>query len=120
MTKAKPFGRILTKNVKNLEKLLRWNNIYKKSARQQLHSQQQRSKLRFDTHRKDHQFQINDLVWWKVPGGGGKFRERFSGPFLVIKEQHPSYTIQDPQTKTVKHIHISSLKLVYPRSVSSV
>jgi hypothetical protein len=44
-------------------KIIRWNNVYKKSACQQMQFQQQRSKARFDVHRKNHQFQVNDLVW---------------------------------------------------------
>ncbi|CAF1106349.1 unnamed protein product [Adineta ricciae] len=101
-------------------KMMRWSNIYKTAARQHMKFQQQQSKARFDKHRPNHQLQVNDLVWWKVPGIRGKFQERFSGPFLITHKQHPSYTIQDPQTSVVKTVHISSLKLVYSRPVSSV
>ncbi|CAF0786226.1 unnamed protein product [Adineta steineri] len=90
-------------------KLMKWMNIYKKTAQQQIQLQQQRTKQRFDAHRTDQQFQINDLVWWKIPGIRGKFQQRFSGPFIIIKSQHPSYTIQDSETTAIKHVHVSDL-----------
>ncbi|CAF1563163.1 unnamed protein product, partial [Adineta steineri] len=43
------------------------------------------------------------------PGIRGKFQQRFSGPFIIIKSQHPSYTIQDSETTAIKHVHVSDL-----------
>ena len=97
-------------------RLLKWMNTYKQIAHQQIQLRQQRTKQRYDKHRANREFQVNDLVWWKLPGIRGKFQERFSGPYLITKAHHPSYTIQETQTNTIKHVHVSDLKLVYTRS----
>ena len=97
--------------------LMKCMNIYREAARQHIQLQQQQSKQRFDRNRKDPQYELNDLVFWKVPGHRGKFEERFSGPYIVINKQHPSYIIQDPQSSTIKQVHINDLKPVYNRHI---
>lgn len=95
---------------------LYWNHLVRvmKSYHRQVHDRvklvQQNSKKRYDTNRVDIQYDLEDLVLWKVPGHRGKFDERFSGPYKIIKKQHPSYSIQDSKSMAVKEVHVSDLK----------
>jgi transposase InsO family protein len=100
--------------------LMKCMNVYREAARQHIQLHQQQSKQRFDRNRKDPRCELNDLVLWKVPGHRGKFEERFSGPYIVISKQHPSYTIQDPHSSTIKQVHINDLKPVYQRHIGSM
>ena len=70
-------------------------NNYRQVACQKTLFHQQQSKQRFDKNRKDPQYEINDLVFYKVPGNREKLEERFSGPYTIVNEQHPSYKIKN-------------------------
>ncbi|CAF1433061.1 unnamed protein product [Rotaria sp. Silwood1] len=87
-------------------KLLKCMKIYRHVATQKTLFHQQQSKQRFDRNRQDPQFEINDLVFCKVPGHRAKFEERFSGPYTIINKQHPSYTIQNTHSLISKRVHI--------------
>ena len=88
-------------------------NIFRQTARSRIQLNQQYSKRRFDENRKDSCYEIDDLVLWKLPGHRGKLQERFSGPYIVVKKQHPSYTIQHIHSGLVKNVHISDLKILH-------
>ncbi|CAF4647511.1 unnamed protein product, partial [Rotaria magnacalcarata] len=90
-------------------------NVYRQVASKKILVHQQQSKQRFDKNRKDPQYEINDLVFYKVPGHRPKLEERFSGPYTIINKQHPSYTIKNNHSLTSKRVHVSDLKLVYQR-----
>ncbi|CAF4955322.1 unnamed protein product [Rotaria sp. Silwood1] len=98
-------------------KLIKCMNIYRQLARQKTLFHQQQSKQRFDKNRKNLQYEINDLVFYKVPGHRAKLEERFSGPYTIVNKQHPSYTIQNNDSLTSKRVHVSDLKLVYQRQI---
>ncbi|CAF4345806.1 unnamed protein product, partial [Rotaria sordida] len=66
--------------------LIKYMNIYRQAARQHTLFHQQQSKQHFDHNRRDPQYEINDLVFWKVPGHRGKLEERFSGPYTIISK----------------------------------
>ena len=95
-------------------KIMRCMKIYQNTASQQIRLQQQRTKHRFDQHRSNPKYAINDLVFWKIPGHRGKLQEQFSGPFIIIDKQHPLYTIQDTNSLSTKRVHVSDLKQIYP------
>jgi predicted aspartyl protease len=98
-------------------KLMQCMNIYREVARQQVRTQQQKAKQRFDKNRNDVTYNINDLVFWKVPGHRGKLDEQFSGPFIIVNKKHPSYTIQDTNSLSLKQVNISDLKPVFQRHI---
>ena len=95
-------------------KIMRCMKIYQNTASQQIRLQQQRTKHRFDQHRSNPKYAVNDLVFWKIPGHRGKLQEQFSGPFIIIDKQHPLYTIQDTNLLSTKRVHVSDLKQIYP------
>jgi transposase InsO family protein len=97
------------------QKLVKCMHVYRESARQRTRLGQKQTKQRFDKNRKDPEYEVNELVLWRVPGHRGKFEERFSGPYTIINKQHPSYTIQDNQLLTSKQVHISDLKPIHQR-----
>ncbi len=90
-------------------------NIYSEVAGQHIRLRQQQTKGRFDPNRVDTKYEVNDLVFWKIPGIRGKFQERFSGPYIIVKKQHLSYTIKDTHSLTLKHVNVRDLKSVYLR-----
>ncbi|CAF4504701.1 unnamed protein product, partial [Rotaria sp. Silwood2] len=96
-------------------KLIKCMNIYRQIARQKTLFHQQQSKQRFKKNSQNPQYEINDLVFYKVPGHRAKLEERFSGPYTIVNKQHPSYTIQNNDSLTSKRVYVSDLKLVYQR-----
>ena len=96
--------------------LMRIMDTYRKNARNHVKDFQRRSKERFDKNRQEFQYDEHDLVLWKVPGHIRKFDERFTGPYRIIKKQHPTYTIQDSNSMAVKHVHINALKSIVTRT----
>ena len=95
--------------------LMKVMETYQRTATHQMRINQEQSKYRFNDNRKDPQYMIGDSVLWKIPGYRKKLEERFSGPHLVIKAHHPTYTIQDLFSSATKEVHVSDLKRVYLR-----
>lgn len=98
-------------------KFINCMNIYRQCARQRTLFHQKKSKQRYDKNRKDPQYEVNDLVFYKIPGHRPKFEERCAGPYTIIAKQYPSYTIKHTTLLTSKRVHVSDLKPVYQRHI---
>lgn len=102
-----------------------WNQVtkcfkfLKQAARSRSNIQQEYSKRRYDANRIDVEYRVNDLVLWRLPGYRGKFQERFSGPYTIVKATPPSYTIQHNHSHEIKQVHVGDLKLLVERKISN-
>ncbi|CAF5190285.1 unnamed protein product [Rotaria magnacalcarata] len=78
----------------------------KKNIRQQ----QQYSKRRYDRHRPNIQFKIDQKVFIIKPGMHPAFRELYEGPYTIIKQLGPqTFDVLDVHDN-MKRVHSSQMK----------
>jgi hypothetical protein len=87
-------------------------------ARENIRHQQQSAKQRYDKHRKDIQYAVDDLVFTKVCSNRSKLDKRWTGPCRIISktgEQH--YQVQNDETGKTTWTHVSQLLPVVTRHI---
>ena len=87
-------------------------------ARENIRHQQQSIKQRYDKHRKDIHYAVDDLVFIKVCSNRSKLDKRWTGPCRIITrtgEQH--YQVQNDETGKTTWAHVNQLLPVVARHV---
>ena len=86
----------LTRDPEHVQKLNRYLSILAERARNNILQQQRKYKERYDRHRTDPTYRINDLVLTKTLNRRNKFDIRYEGPFQIVEQI-------GPKTFIVKH-----------------
>jgi hypothetical protein len=93
------------------KRLQRTRSTLLKQAQENIRHQQQLSKQRYDTHRKDMSYSIGDFVFLKVCTGRTKLDQRWIGPYRVInKTGDQNYIVQDDKTGRTNCAHVGQLQ----------
>jgi hypothetical protein len=98
-------------------KVNRLMKTYQQAAKHNIHIQQQLARARFDRHRSDPIYKTNDLVLWRIPGHISKLEERYSGPYIIVHENHPTYVIRATDTTMERKVHVADLHPVMERCI---
>ena len=86
-------------------------SIIHQHARARIVSSQTRYKQRYDHHRSDPQYEINDQVLTRVHGTRSKLDPRYSLILKsVVSKQHPIYWIRDDVTQAVTRVHANDIR----------
>jgi hypothetical protein len=89
---------------------------YHTVVKQNISQQQQRTKIRYDRHRSNPQYDLGTTVLTRVFTNRSKLDPRFSlTPKLIVKRNHPTYWVEDTNTNAISQVHINDLRpLLYP------
>ncbi|CAF3164935.1 unnamed protein product [Rotaria sp. Silwood2] len=71
---------------------------------------QQRYKKNFDKNRRDIYYNVGDQVLKRLTSFPSKLSALYSHPMTIIKQQHPTYWIQDPNDQQIFQVHVSQLR----------
>lgn len=84
--------------------------LYHQQANSNMKHVQQHYKQYFDRNRADPRYQIGDYVLKRIPTPPSKLSPLYSDPMEVIKQEHPTYWIQDPMNQHITQAHVSQLR----------
>ena len=84
--------------------------IYHQQALINMKQVQQNYKQKFDHHRADIHYNVGDQVLKRLSINPSKLSAIYSNPMTIIKEQHPTYWIQDQDDQQVYQVHVSQLR----------
>ncbi|CAF1583655.1 unnamed protein product [Rotaria magnacalcarata] len=89
---------------------LRFEKVYMDQVKKNIRQQQQYSKRRYDRHRPNIQFKIDQKVFIIKPGMHPAFRELYEGPYTIIKQLGPqTFDVLDVHDN-MKRVHSSQMK----------
>ena len=98
------------------KRLQRMRRINLKQARENIRNQQQLSKRRYDSNRKDISYSVGDLVFVKVCTSRSKLDQRWVGPSRVVcKKGDQTYVVKDANTGRTNCVHVGQLQLAVER-----
>ncbi|CAF2621992.1 unnamed protein product [Rotaria sp. Silwood2] len=86
-------------------------NIYRQHAINNIVNNQKNYKQFYDYNRPEKHYSIGDQVLKRIPIPPSKLGELYSNPMIVIKEEHPTYWIKDPDIEKTYQVHISQLRM---------
>ena len=93
------------------QNLVRQLTYYHRIVKQNVLKQQNRSKCRYDNHRKDPKYDLNSLVLTRNFNRKSKMNPKFSiDPKIVIEERHPTYWVESIDSKIISRVHVNDLK----------
>ena len=100
------------------KQLQKTRRIILQQAQENIRHQQQLVKQRYDQHRKDISYSIDDLVFLKVCVNRTKLDKRWIGPCRVINRRgEQNYLVEDNESEKVTWAHVSQLKPVVERHI---
>ncbi|CAM4840176.1 unnamed protein product [Rotaria magnacalcarata] len=82
---------------------------YHNQARNNMKINQSNYKQTYDKNRLDIHYNPGDFVLKRLSTYPTKLSVRYSNPMIVIKQQHPTYWIQDNDDKKIFQVHVSQL-----------
>ncbi|CAF4146871.1 unnamed protein product, partial [Rotaria sp. Silwood2] len=85
-------------------------HFYQQQAHQHMKNNQQRYKKNFDKNRRDIYYNVGDQVLKRLTSFPSKLSALYSHPMTIIKQQHPTYWIQDPNDQQIFQVHVSQLR----------
>ena len=93
---------------KQLQKSL---GLIHQNARNRMKNQQRKYKDRYDFHRPDPKYEINDRVLIRIHGRRSKLDPRFLLDIhTIVRKDHPNYWVQDDTTHKVQCVHVNDVR----------
>ena len=91
-------------------------------ARENAKVQARFMKIQYDKKVNLHVFKAGDYCFLLIDGDKGKFKPRWSGPFLIVKRisDHNYVVLIDPQNQEYKVVNIEKMKVFSPNKYSAV
>ncbi|CAF3459054.1 unnamed protein product [Rotaria socialis] len=83
---------------------------YHNQARNNMKINQSNYKKIYDKNRLDIHYNPGDFVLKRLSTFPTKLSARYSNPMIVLKQQHPTYWIQDSDDKKIFQVHVSQLR----------
>ena len=84
--------------------------IYHRNAKDNIVKNQEIYKKRFDQQRANPVHTVGDYVLKKLSRLSTKLSPLYSEPFIIVRENHPTYWIQDPEDQHISQVHVSQLR----------
>lgn len=84
--------------------------IYQQHVRNNLMHYQKNYKTYYDHNRLERYYHIGDHVLKRIPTPSAKLAELYTDPMIVIRTQHPTYWIKNPQNEQIYQAHTSQLR----------
>jgi transposase InsO family protein len=96
----------------NLQRILK---VYHQQAKHNIITQQQNNKARYDKHRTNPHYQIDDRVFTRIFAARGKLDPRYSSePHIITQIHHPNYSVMNESTGVEKRFHVSDIRPFIP------
>ena len=96
------------------EQLQRSMKVIHSYARENMDRKQHQYKNRYDKQRPDPHYTINDRVLIRRHGMKNKLEPKFStNPQVIIREEHPVYTVKDEITQHETRVHVNDIRPIY-------
>ncbi|CAF1529898.1 unnamed protein product [Adineta steineri] len=84
---------------------------YHQTVKEIILKQQQKTKGRYDYHRKNPEYDLGTTVLTRVFTNRSKLDPRFSiDPKIIVENHHPIYTVEDMDTKRIAKVHVSDIR----------
>jgi hypothetical protein len=79
--------------------------------KQNILKQQQRSKIRYDHHRQNPEYDLGTTVLIRIFTNRSKLDPKFFvEPKIIVDKDHPVYWIENTNTNTISRVHINDLR----------
>ncbi|CAF2999137.1 unnamed protein product [Rotaria sp. Silwood2] len=85
-------------------------HLYHQQAKNNILKSQQNYKYYYDRNRADIRYNIGDFVLKRIPTNSSKLLALYSNPMKIVKHDHPTYWIQDPNGDKIIQVHTSQLR----------
>ncbi|CAF1521262.1 unnamed protein product [Rotaria sp. Silwood1] len=93
------------------EQLVRNLEYFRGTVKQNILRQQQQSKICYNRHRKNPEYNIGTNVLTRIFTNRSKLDPKFSiSPKVIIQKEHPIYLVEDINNKSILQIHVNDLR----------